>query len=176
MEKTYATLMDDYYWYSIAKCNSHYDMSEKYRKKHRIFGAAVVITTSLVGTSVFSTLTGSTNLVIQIITAVLSVLAIVLAALQTFLGFSELQSQHKSAGVGFGQIRRNLEVLAVKFPSPNGGADSPEMKELELITKHFDDLDSASPTIPDEIWDKNWAEIREKKGTERELELESAEM
>ncbi len=136
-----------------------------------MFGTAVVVITSLVGTSVFSSLAGSSYLIIQIITAVLSVSAIVLAALQTFLGFAELQSQHKSAGVGYSKVRRDLEMLAVKFPGANGGADSPEMKELELITKHLDDLDSASPTIPDDVWDKTWAEIKKNKGTKKEPQI-----
>jgi hypothetical protein len=163
MEKTYKQLVDDYYGYSITKCNAHYQMAEKYKANHRTFGTIVVIITALVGTSVFSTLSGTTNPTVQVVTSILSVAAVVLAALQTFLGFSDLQAQNKMAGVGYSQIRRDLDLLAAKYPKGRGGANTPEMAELESIKKHLDDLDNSSPTIPDKVWDKIWKATSKKK-------------
>jgi hypothetical protein len=162
MKKTFEQLTDDFYGYSLAKCQVHYNMAEKYKNIHRTFGTIVVIITTLVGTSIFTSLSGSTSQSLQIITAVLSVAAVVLAALQTFLGFSELQSEHKIAGVGYAQVRRELELLVLKYPNGKGIAKSPETAELELIKKLLDDLDRASPTIPNNEWDKVWAKISKK--------------
>ena len=162
MEKTYKQLIEDYYKYSITKCNAHYRMAETYKARHRTFGTIVVVVTALVGTSVFSTLSGSTNATIQIATSILSVVAVVLAALQTFLGFSDLQAQHKMAGVSYSQIRRDIDLLNAKYPKGKGGAGTPEMTELVSIKKHLDDIDNASPTIPDKVWDRAWKAISKK--------------
>jgi len=167
MKKNFEQLTDDYYGYCLAKCQVHYNMAEKYKVIHRSFGTVVVIITTLVGTSIFTSLAGSTNQSIQIVSAFLSVAAVVLAALQTFLGFSELQSEHKTAGGGYAQVRRELELLVLKYPRGKGLAKSPEVAELELIKKLLDDLDRASPTIPNNEWDKAWAKISKKKVPEK---------
>ncbi len=159
MRKTFEQITDDFYGYSMGKCQAHYDMAEKYKRIHRTFGTFVVVITTLVGTSIFTSLSGSASPAIQITSAVLSVAAVVLAALQTFLGFADLQAEHKTAGVGYAQVRRDLEFLVLKYPNGKGVAKSPEAAELELIKKLLDDLDKASPTIPNKDWDRAWARI-----------------
>ena len=167
MKKTFDKLTDEFYQYSLAKCQVHYDMAEKYKNIHRMFGAFVVIITTLVGTSIFASLSGSTNQSIQVTAAVLSVAAVVLAALQTFLGFADLQVQHKTAGVGYAQARRDLELLVLKYPNGKGLAKSPEVAELEMIKKLLDDLDRASPTISNNEWDRVWAMISRKETSDK---------
>ncbi|CAB1061423.1 hypothetical protein D1BOALGB6SA_6196 [Olavius sp. associated proteobacterium Delta 1] len=128
-------------------------MAEKYKSRHRTFGIFVVIITSAVETSVFASLAGLQNTDVQILTGFLTVAAVVLAALQTFLGFSDLQAQHKTAAAGYGEVRRDLDLLVMKFPEATGTASEPGTAELESIIKHLDDFDRASPTIPDKVWD-----------------------
>jgi hypothetical protein len=166
MKKTFEQITDDFYSYSLGKCQAHYDMAEKYKRMHQIFGMVVVVVTALVGTSTFIALTGSTSRPVQVATAVLSVAAVVLSALQTFLGFADLQSKHQIAGVGYAQARRSLELLALEYPSGQGAAESREARELEDIKKLLDDLDKASPTIPNTEWDRVWAKISRKKKSE----------
>ena len=164
MKKTFEQITSDFYGYSIAKCQVHYDMAEKYKKIHRAFGTIVVIITTVVGTSIFTSLSGSTtSQLVEVTTAILSVAAVVLAALQTFLGFADLQAEHKTAGVGYAQVRRDLEMLVLKYPKGKGLSNSPEAVELELIKKLLDDLDKASPTISNQDWDRAWAKVAKKK-------------
>ena len=153
MKSTFAEIASSYYNYSLRKCCGHYDVAERYKRYHRLFGIVVVITTTAVGTSVFAALSGSTHPAIQICTGLLSVVAVVLAALQTFLGFGDLQAQHKTAAAGYGMIRRDVELLVMKFPNATGVANQPETTELEALKSHLDELDRASPAIPDKIWD-----------------------
>src|SRR6266536_3062110 len=149
---TFGEIANNYLNYSIRKCDSHYDMAEMYKNRHRFFGIVVVLVTAIVGTSVFASLGKSPESWIQIFTGFLSIAAVVLSSLQTFLGFSEYQSQHKASAAGYGSCRRDLELLIMKFPEATGKSGEAGTMELELIKKSLDDLDKASPTIPDKIW------------------------
>lgn len=153
MKRTFEQVVANYFCYSILKCNAHFDMAEMYKVRHRRFGIWVVGISFLVGTSVFSTIAGMENPYIQVLTGFLSVAAVILAALQTFLGFSDPQSQHKTAAAGYGDVRRELELLVMKFPEATGALNEPGTDEIAAIKKHLDDLDMTSPTIPDEVWD-----------------------
>jgi hypothetical protein len=145
--------VSNYHNYAVRKCNAHYKMAERYKRNHRSFGVSVVVLTSVVGTSVFASLTKiTTDLYLQIATGFLSIIAVVMAALQTFLGYADLQVQHKNAGVGYAIVRRSLEILLMKFPDASGRPDEPGTKEFDAINKQIEDLDRASPTIPDNVW------------------------
>lgn len=136
--------------------NAHYDMAEIYRRRHRAFGFAVVVATSLVGTTIFASLAKTAppewGTWIKVGTGFLSVLATVLAALQTFLGFSELQTQHKRGGDGYSEVRRDIELLLMNHPNIEGAPNEVAASAMEAIKKKLDDFDRASPTIPDEIY------------------------
>lgn len=94
MKRTLEENAEGYFRYSVLKCNAHYDMAERYKNRHRALGLVVVLVSAIVGTSVFASLGKATQIWIQFFTGLLSVAAVVLAALQTFLGFAELQAQH----------------------------------------------------------------------------------
>jgi len=49
--------------------------------------------------------------------------------------------------------RRDFEFLMMKYPTAKGGAGEPGTSELEALKKNLDELDRASPTIPDKIYD-----------------------
>ncbi|MDQ2696374.1 MAG: SLATT domain-containing protein [Pseudomonadota bacterium] len=153
MKQTFEKTVESYFRYSAVMSNAHYDMAEKYRKRYRLFGIIVVTVTSIVGTTVFTSLGESPDTRIQLFTGLLSIGAAVLSALQTFLGFSELQAQHKRAGDGYSISRRDFEFLMMKYPTANGITGESGTSELEALKKNLDELDRASPTIPDKIYD-----------------------
>lgn len=65
----------------------HYNARDRYRRRHTRLGVAVVVITSIMGTSVFASLSENALLGARIITGVLVVVAAVLAGLQTFFNF-----------------------------------------------------------------------------------------
>lgn len=154
IKRTFQENITNYRSYAIQMDNAHYFMAEHYKKRHRYFGISVVILSSIVGTSVFSTLAKTQDYPIIIVTGFLSVLAVVMAALQTFLGYADLQVQHKNSAVGYSMARRKLELLIMEYPNTTGQSDEPGTKILEDIVKQLDDLDRASPTIPDKYYEK----------------------
>jgi hypothetical protein len=157
--RTFEENAKQYFSYSALKCNAHYDMAERYKDRHRVFGMIVVTVTAVVGTSVFASLGKAATFWIQISTGMLSIAAVVLSALQTFLGFSDLQTHHKTSAAGYGACRRDLEMLLMKFPGAKGLAGEPGTAELETIKKTLDDLDRSSPTIPQGVWDAVGAKV-----------------
>lgn len=161
MNKTFDETVESYYRYSLLKSKVHYDRAEYYRLRHRRLGIMVVMTTSLVGTAVFASLQASIDASVQVAVGFLSVLAVVLAAMQTFLGFADSQSHHKDAAAGYSRVKRETELLRLKFPDATGRSDEPGTAELELVKKQLDKLDSESPTIPNRIWDATAKKISE---------------
>jgi hypothetical protein len=71
------------------KARSHYLAAKYCQRRHTLLGVPVVAGTSIVGTSIFATLTEEPWIVWKIATGVISIAAAVLAALQTFFGFAE---------------------------------------------------------------------------------------
>jgi pheromone shutdown protein TraB len=66
----------------INKDNAHYDMATILGRRHWRLGVPVIITTTVVSTAIFSTLTEETAMGWRIATGLISVAAAVLAALQ----------------------------------------------------------------------------------------------
>lgn len=157
MKRTLEQNAANFFQYSAVMSNAHYDMAELYRRRHRRFGLIVVLATSIVGAAALGSLAKlvepPADLWVKLLIGLLSLLATVLSALQTFLGFSDLQTQHKRAGDGYSVSRRELEFLVMKFPDASGLPGDPATKEFESVKKMLDDLDKASPTIPDGIYE-----------------------
>lgn len=80
-------------------------------------------------------------------------LATILAALQTFLGFSELQTQHKRGADGYSDVRRDIDLLLMKYPDVVGTPDEHACAAIEAIKNKLDDLDTISPTVPDRVYE-----------------------
>src|SRR5436190_1807437 len=70
--------------------------------------------TAAVGTTVFSSIASSPQLWVKILTGIMSMAAAVLAALQTFLKYSERAAQHKAAAQNYGMLRREYEEMQVE--------------------------------------------------------------
>ncbi len=158
MKRTLEQNLSNYFRYSSLMSNAHYDMAEVFRWRHRKFGLFVVGVTSIVGAAALGSLAKladpSYEVWVKLAIGLLSLLATVLAALQTFLGYSDLQAQHKRAGDGYSTVRREVESLAMKYPDATGAADEKGTKEFDALKKVLDDLDKASPTVPDFAYER----------------------
>src|SRR5437660_67037 len=87
------------------------DQSEK---RHYQLGVPVVILTALVGTSAFANLSdlGQNKIWVGVITGALSILATVLAALQTFLDYGGDAKAHGAAAKRLNALNRRIDRLA----------------------------------------------------------------
>ena len=137
-----------YRWYAQKISNAHYDMSERAKIRHRQLGLPVTALTAIVGTAIFAGLAFPTrSLWIQIGAGLLSLTATVLAALHTFLNFSEESAQHKSAAAKYEAIQHQLDIFILTLAG--GSLDRlAAIKEFEKLVLALHDISAQSPTIP----------------------------
>ena len=76
-----------------------------------------------------------------------SVLAAVLAALQTFFKFAERAEHHKTFAAKFGAIRRELETLHAS------GRAAQEPSFVNVLREKLDRLAEEAPAVPSEVFD-----------------------
>jgi hypothetical protein len=93
---------------------THYAIAARLGRLNVRLGIPVVVLTTFVGTSVFATLERHVDLSLRILVGVVSVLAAVLASLQTFLRFAERAEKPRAAAESWSSIRREIaEMLAL---------------------------------------------------------------
>jgi hypothetical protein len=153
-ERTDALLTD---WYRRTRESQtiHYECGIIFGRRHLLLGIPAIVLSTAAGTAVFSSLETSSTGAMRIAVGLTSILAAVLAALQTFLGLADRADRHRRTGAGYGGVRRLLEQLKT---FPPGDTDS-LARAVDDIRTRFDALAEASPPVPSRV----------KKGLDSEL-------
>jgi hypothetical protein len=126
----------------------HYESARKFDRLHLWLGLPAIALSTIVGTSVFASLSKTADILFQIVVGLLSVVAAVLTGLQTFLKYSELSEKHRIAGARFANLKHCIELLATLPPSSED-----ELKQaLTEIENRWAKLREDSPTLPMPIW------------------------
>ncbi|HKQ08226.1 MAG TPA: SLATT domain-containing protein [Blastocatellia bacterium] len=134
----------------------HYDASHYFSRLHYYLGIPTMILTSLVGTAVFASLDKQSVGDIKILVGLVSILASVLATLQTFLGLSERAERHRVTAASYSAIRRQLEMIKTFQPEE-------KEKLIQTLTDIRDQMDSlakSSPEVPQKIRDRTYIELK----------------
>jgi hypothetical protein len=132
---------------------AHFMAWERYSRWNRYFGIPVVIMTALVGTAIFGTLQQNPELYWRILAGGISILATVLAALQTYLNFSEQAEKHKEAGNSYAELRRKFDLLEIEMSQKGSSHNDQAISELKQIVTEQDEISKKCPSIPDKIYD-----------------------
>jgi hypothetical protein len=135
---------------AIAAQHAHYHLATDLRRRNLWLGVPTVVCASIVGTSLFATLSKSVTLppAVRLVIGSLSLLAAVLAAVQTFLRFAERSERHVQAGDWYSAIRRDVDELLALPPRDRG-------KPKDVLDRLRKDLNKAGQTYP-EIGEKTW--------------------
>jgi len=132
-------------WLERAKHSQHAHRFAAKTFSHRnlYLGMVSVALSTIVGTSVFASLSKQVDITIQIIVGMLSVLAAVFSALNTFLHYSELSAKHAAAASKYGSACRLIELqLTIGYENINS-------EVINSIRCRLDDLASDSPNVPE---------------------------
>ncbi|CAH2896858.1 MAG: hypothetical protein PCALPYG88_2424 [uncultured Paraburkholderia sp.] len=122
---------------------SHYDMADLLSARDRKLGWLVTVLAAFVGTAVFASLnTNAVSLEIRILVGIVSVIAAVSSALQTYMRYAERAEKHRAAGARYGAVRRRLESVFA------GDADARDGHYLTAIRDELDRLAQDSPNVP----------------------------
>lgn len=144
-------------WYKGIRIlhRAHYEAARQFEVRNLYLGVPIIILTAASGTSILATLGVETDVKAKIIIGGLSIVASILASLQTFLRYSEMAEKHKTVATKYGILRRELDEL-ILIP-PKGKSLKPEF--ITDFRKRWDAIDEESPSIPDKIRERITAEI-----------------
>lgn len=106
----------------------------------------VVILTTFVGTSVFATLGRNVDLWLRISVGMISVLAAVLASLQTFLRFGERAERHRSSAELWASIRREIDEMLALHPTYLASRGDPK-EYLDDLRGRMGEIAQQSPEM-----------------------------
>lgn len=124
---------------------AHFDMVKSLQRYNLFLGIPVVVISAAVGSSVFAVLQKEIGIEAKVVLAIFSLLASILAALQTLLRFAERLERHRVAGVEYGILKRDIE-FALAVPREDA------LKEQELartILNRLNALAKDSPPLPE---------------------------
>lgn len=152
MGDIYQVLLEYEKKYSIVG-RAHYIASDRYFKYHRFLGMPAVVIGALVGTAIFASLNGSPEVWVRILVGVFSLLSAALSALQTFLEFSQMAARHKVAAGKYQSIKRFIKVMKLKYPD-NTACRQDWIADLQKLNQKLDVISEASPSIPDDCYDR----------------------
>lgn len=142
-------------WYRRARESqfAHYRSASRYTMLARLLGIPSVVLSAVAGTALFASLQKeTTSLDFRLALGLISVLAGVLAALQTFLGFAGRADRHRAAGSAYGAARREIEQYHA-VPPRTAEAVAGVMNRLR---ERLDAIAEKAPDVPDRTWDKAW--------------------
>jgi hypothetical protein len=161
-----SSLLEDWHVRATAARFGHQTCSAKTRRLYLRLGVPVVALTTLVGTSVFATFNETPSQLAKIIVGTVSILAAVLAAIQTFLNYGQLTERHRTAAARYASSRRTIEVALTKH----------DTAAVDRIRKEMDKVGAESPQIGDKLWQESFevAEVAIKRWRRGELDLDSA--
>ncbi len=139
--------------------DAHYGIATRLGKYNIWFGVPVVALTTLVGTSVFATLQENVEISLRIVIGFVSVLAAVLASLQTFLRFQERGEKHRAAAEHWSQIRRETKQMLALHPDYLAERTDPK-SYLDSLREKMDRVSAQSPEIGVAEWTRSYERLR----------------
>jgi hypothetical protein len=129
---------------------AHYETAALLSRRHFWVGIPLVILAGLVGTSVFATLQENTSVAVRMAVGAASVIAAVLASVQTFLRHEERAEKHRIAGVRYGALKRRIEHHLAFPPSEVNDVE----RLVDGIRTDWDALNEECPSIPMGVWNR----------------------
>jgi len=138
-------LLQDWRKRAYAAQTAYYDVAEQFRRWNYRLGIPVVIVSSLVGTAVFADVGKSSW---KWVVGLVSILAAILASLQTFLKFGENATLHGAAADWFAAIRRDIDEVLALPPEMRGKPKSC----LDSIRQEMNKAGQKSPELSERLW------------------------
>jgi len=132
---------------------AHYQVAGRMRIWHRLVGLPTVILTTVIGTSIFATLSENTVKIgfwPRFIVGAVAIGAAVFSGIQTFFGFAQRADLHVLAADWYASIRRNIEQIK---GTPREFRQPPN-ETLTTIRKEMNQVGSQFPEIGQRTWKK----------------------
>lgn len=139
-------LLEDWHKRVYAAQSAHYASADRFRLLNYLVGVPAVIFSSVVGTAIFAGLEKDSPRTLLVASA--SIVAAILAGLQTFLRFSEHASEHATAAVWYSAVRRDIESILHLPPECRG----PAKECVEKVRKEMNRAAQDAPELSVRFW------------------------
>ena len=113
LQKEAIQLLKDWYVRIRVAQKGHYQDASQLKRSNRYIGITVVALSTIVGTGVFASIEQNLSIYFQIATGLFSLLAAVLASLQTFLNYSDKSEKHLEAARKLSELKKEIEQALV---------------------------------------------------------------
>ena len=134
-----------------AAAEVHFGVAEDLSRRNMFLGIPVVVLSAIVGTSLFASVSGDGAAVgIRIAAGTVSLIAGVLASIQTFLRFGARAEQHRVAAERWAAVRREIEKVRALTAEEVGDAK----QVLDDIKARMDEAADKSPAMPKRRWSR----------------------
>ena len=147
-------LLADWRQRVYAAQSAHYASADRFRLLNYLVGVPAIIFSSVVGTAIFAGL--EKNDPKAPLVAFASILAAVLAGLQTFLRFSERAAQHATAADWYSAIRRDIEET-LHLPAEFRGKAK---LCLDEVRKEMNRASQDAPELSTRFWSREAKRFR----------------
>ncbi|MEW8624706.1 MAG: SLATT domain-containing protein [Candidatus Thiodiazotropha sp.] len=134
---------------------AHFRYADLLKRRHYHFGLPVVILSTVVGTSVFASLSDDPSTILKIVVGLVSLLAAILSSLQTFLDFSTQSEKHRVAAAKFSELKKKLEK-ELAFTDKNEALLNDFVNQ---ILKDWNSINSDCPLPPGKLYNKVFNEL-----------------
>ena len=144
-------LLDEWAARVTAAQHAHYHLMSKLRRRNLALGIPVVILSAIVGTALFATVATSSARApawVRLLAGCISVLAAILAGVQTFLKFAERSQQHGLAADWLAAVRRDIDLIRA---TPETERGDPK-KVLGDLRKEINKIAQNAPGIGEKTW------------------------
>ena len=150
-------VLDEWYLRVSVTQRAHYLSADHFGRRKYWLGIPAVVLATIVGTSVFATLSKEPDMWLRIAIGLASVAAAVLTSLQTFMGYPERAEKHRLAGARYGALGREMETLRASMENVTAG-------DMDRVRGRLDTLAVESPNNPQWIYKKAGAGSLESPG------------
>jgi len=131
---------------------AHRRAAAAFERRATWLGVATVIATTAAGTTFFSAASSSDSLALRILAGAFSMMAAVLAALQTALKYTDRCAKHAAVAHQYGVVRRDAEeLLAI---ASKRGVDDSFVSNLKAIRRKWSEIDEAAPHVSQDMYDR----------------------
>jgi hypothetical protein len=145
-------LLKDWAARVTAAQHAHYFLMARLRRRNLWLGIPVVVLSAIVGTALFATVATASNdkvpLGLRLAAGCISVLAAVLAGVQTFLKLSERSEKHGLAADWLAAVRRDIDLLQA---TPDTERGDPR-ETLSALRKEINKIAQNAPAIGEGLW------------------------
>lgn len=126
---------------------AHYRAAVVLGRFKLIIGTSVVICSSIVGSTLFATLTLSPSVTLNIALGFISLLAAILSGLQVFLRFGERAEKHRGTGSKFAAFRAETEqkICFLSHTTHLG-------EFMDSLRSRWFALNDEAPSLPASVW------------------------